>query len=45
MERRPLGRTGVSVSNLCFGAMMVGAWGNIDHDDSIRMIHQALARP
>jgi aryl-alcohol dehydrogenase-like predicted oxidoreductase len=26
MERRPLGRTGVSVSNLCFGAMMIGGW-------------------
>ena len=28
MEHRPLGRTGVSVSKLCLGAMMFGAWGN-----------------
>jgi aryl-alcohol dehydrogenase-like predicted oxidoreductase len=42
MELRPLGRTGVSVSELCLGAMMFGAWGNPDHDDSIRIIHRAL---
>src|ERR687896_335213 len=42
MELRPLGRTGVSVSKLCLGAMMFGAWGNPDHDDSIRIIHRAL---
>jgi aryl-alcohol dehydrogenase-like predicted oxidoreductase len=42
MERRPLGSTGVSVSELCLGAMMFGAWGNPDHDDSIRIIHRAL---
>src|SRR6195256_2134905 len=39
---RPLGRTGVQVSNLCLGNMMFGAWGNQDHDDSIRIIHRAL---
>src|ERR1051326_1444626 len=37
-----LGRTGVEVSPLCLGAMMFGAWGNTDHDDSIRIIHRAL---
>ena len=42
MEYRPLGRTGVRVSNLCLGTMMFGAWGNTDHDDSIRIIHRAL---
>src|SRR4029453_17872934 len=42
MEMRPLGRTGVKVSPLCLGAMMFGAWGNTDHDDSIRIIHRAL---
>jgi aryl-alcohol dehydrogenase-like predicted oxidoreductase len=42
MENRQLGRTGVSVSPLCLGAMMFGAWGNPDHDDSIRVIHRAL---
>ena len=42
MNHRPLGRTGVSVSHLCLGAMMFGAWGNPDHDESIRIIHTAL---
>ncbi|HUE29007.1 MAG TPA: aldo/keto reductase, partial [Solirubrobacteraceae bacterium] len=42
MEYRPLGRTGVRVSKLCLGTMMLGAWGNADHDDSIRIIHHAL---
>jgi aryl-alcohol dehydrogenase-like predicted oxidoreductase len=42
MELRTLGRTGVKVSPLCLGAMMFGAWGNTDHDDSIRIIHRAL---
>ena len=42
MEYRPLGRTGVHVSKLCLGTMMFGAWGNADHDDSIRIIHRAL---
>src|SRR5881392_1567082 len=42
MELRPLGRTGVSVSKLCLGAMMFGEWGEPDHDESIRIVHRAL---
>jgi aryl-alcohol dehydrogenase-like predicted oxidoreductase len=42
MEHRSLGRTGVSVSKFCLGAMMFGAWGNPDHDESVRIIHRAL---
>jgi aryl-alcohol dehydrogenase-like predicted oxidoreductase len=42
MEYRKLGGTGVEVSSLCLGAMMFGAWGNPDHEDSIRIIHRAL---
>ena len=42
MERRQLGHTGVSVSPLCLGAMMFGAWGNPDHAESVRIIHAAL---
>ena len=42
MNQRLLGRTGVSVSQMCLGAMMFGAWGNPDHDESIRIIHAAL---
>jgi aryl-alcohol dehydrogenase-like predicted oxidoreductase len=42
MDYRPLGRTGVSVSQLCLGAMMFGAFGNPDHDDAVKIIHKAL---
>jgi aryl-alcohol dehydrogenase-like predicted oxidoreductase len=42
VEYRTLGGTGVKVSPLCLGAMMFGAWGNRDHDESIRIIHRAL---
>src|SRR4051812_45945361 len=42
MEYRPLGRTGVSVSQLCLGTMMFGAFGNPDHDESIAIIRRAL---
>ncbi|WP_282703357.1 aldo/keto reductase [Streptomyces sp. CC219B] len=42
MDYRPLGRTGVSVSPLCLGAMMFGAFGNTDHDDSVKIIQRAL---
>jgi aryl-alcohol dehydrogenase-like predicted oxidoreductase len=42
MEYRSLGRTGVSVSPLCLGAMMFGPWGNDDRADAIRIIHRAL---
>jgi aryl-alcohol dehydrogenase-like predicted oxidoreductase len=42
MEHRVLGRTGLSVSKLCLGAMMFGSWGNPDHTESIRIIHAAL---
>jgi aryl-alcohol dehydrogenase-like predicted oxidoreductase len=42
MEYRPLGRTGISVSQLCLGAMMFGAFGNRDHDDAVKIIHRAL---
>ena len=42
MQTRVLGSTGVEVSPLCLGAMMFGAWGNRDHDDSIRIIDRAI---
>jgi aryl-alcohol dehydrogenase-like predicted oxidoreductase len=42
MEHRSLGRTGMQVSPLCLGAMMFGAWGEPDHDTSIKIIHRAL---
>jgi aryl-alcohol dehydrogenase-like predicted oxidoreductase len=41
MRYRLLGRTGVSVSQLCLGAMMFG-WGNEDRSDCVRIIHRAF---
>ncbi len=40
MEYRPLGRTGVNVSQLCLGTMMFG--GKADNAESNRMIDHAL---
>ncbi|MGO9750532.1 MAG: aldo/keto reductase [Solirubrobacteraceae bacterium] len=42
MDYRTLGTTGTKVTPLCLGAMMFGQIGNVDHDDSIRIIHRAL---
>jgi aryl-alcohol dehydrogenase-like predicted oxidoreductase len=42
MEYRALGRTGVSVSQMCLGAMMFGAFGNSDHNDAVKIIRKAL---
>ena len=42
MEYQSLGATGISVSGFALGTMMLGAQGNTDHDESIRMIHTAL---
>jgi aryl-alcohol dehydrogenase-like predicted oxidoreductase len=42
VEYRVLGTTGVRVSTHCLGAMMFGSSGNRDHDDCIRMIHDAI---
>jgi aryl-alcohol dehydrogenase-like predicted oxidoreductase len=42
VDYRPLGRSGINVSQLCLGAMMLGPVGNPDHDASIEIIHRAL---
>jgi aryl-alcohol dehydrogenase-like predicted oxidoreductase len=42
MQRRILGDTGMSVSELALGAMMFGQMGNADHEDSIAIIREAL---
>ena len=42
MQYRPLGTTGMQVSSLCLGTMVLGAWGNPDHDDCVRVVHRAL---
>lgn len=41
-DYRILGRSGLRVTPLALGTMMLGAAGNPDHDESIRIIHQAL---
>jgi aryl-alcohol dehydrogenase-like predicted oxidoreductase len=42
MRYRPLGRTGINVSEFCLGAMMLGDWGNTDESECHRMVHRAL---
>lgn len=42
MQRRILGATGISVSEFALGTMMLGAWGNTDHESSVRMVRTAL---
>ena len=42
MQYTTLGRTGVTVSRLCLGAMMFGQDGNPDHDDCVRIMHRAF---
>jgi aryl-alcohol dehydrogenase-like predicted oxidoreductase len=42
MHYRTLGRTGIKVSPYALGAMMFGAVGNDDREESIRIIHKAL---
>ena len=42
LQYRQLGPTDLTVSRLCLGTMMLGAWGNTDHDDCVRIIHRAL---
>jgi aryl-alcohol dehydrogenase-like predicted oxidoreductase len=42
MDYAHLGRTGLKVSRLCLGTMVLGRWGNPDHADCIRIIHRAL---
>lgn len=42
MEQRPLGETGIWVSELCLGSMMFGAIGNQDHDECVGIVHHAL---
>ena len=37
-----LGKTGVQVSRLGLGTMVLGAWGNTDHRSCQRIIHRAL---
>ncbi len=42
MRQRVLGGTGMWVSEYALGTMMLGAMGNPDRDESVRMVHTAL---
>lgn len=42
MKLRTLGRTGIQVAPLGLGTMVLGAWGNRDHDDCARLVNRAL---
>lgn len=42
MELARLGHSGLKVSRLCLGTMVLGRWGNTDHADCIKIVHRAL---
>jgi len=43
MHYKPLGRTGMSVSTISFGAWAIGsAWGPVDDRDSLAALHAAI---
>jgi aryl-alcohol dehydrogenase-like predicted oxidoreductase len=42
MEYRPLGRSGIEVSELALGAMMFGSWGTRDRDQARRIVLRAI---
>lgn len=42
MEYQRLGDTGLKVSPMCLGTMMLGSMGNKDRAEGVRMIHTAL---
>ena len=43
MQHRPLGRTGLSVSTISFGAWAIGgSWGPVDDDASMAALHAAI---
>jgi aryl-alcohol dehydrogenase (NADP+) len=42
VQYRNLGTTGLKVSDLALGTMVLGAWGNTDHDECVRVVHEAI---
>ncbi|WP_437331939.1 aldo/keto reductase [Sorangium sp. So ce394] len=45
MEYRPLGRTGLRVSSVSFGAWAIGGtWGDVDDKESLAALHRAADR-
>lgn len=45
MRTRPLGQTGIEVSEIGFGAMQLGnhEWNGPDTDESIQLVHEAIS--
>ncbi|AUX24190.1 aldo/keto reductase [Sorangium cellulosum] len=45
MDYRPLGRTGLRVSTVSFGAWAIGGtWGDVDDQESLAALHRAVDR-
>ncbi|WP_437949754.1 aldo/keto reductase [Sorangium sp. So ce296] len=45
MEYRPLGRTGLRISSVSFGAWAIGGtWGDVDDKESLAALHRAVDR-
>lgn len=43
MKYRPLGRTGMNVSEISFGAWAIGgSWGQVDDEESMAALHKAI---
>src|SRR5262245_32538950 len=43
MQYRELGRTGLSVSSISFGAWAIGSsWGPVDDTDSLKALHASI---
>jgi len=43
MQYRPLGRTGLNISAVSFGAWAIGGtWGPVDDEESLKALHRAL---
>ncbi|UJF31902.1 aldo/keto reductase [Paenibacillus hexagrammi] len=43
MKYRPLGNTGIQVSEISFGTWAIGgSWGNVNDADSLKALHQAM---
>ena len=40
MQFTTLGRTGITVSRLGLGTMVLGAWGNTDRDECRAILHR-----
>ncbi|WP_437774655.1 aldo/keto reductase [Sorangium sp. So ce1097] len=45
MDYRPLGRTGLRISSVSFGAWAIGGtWGDVDDKESLAALHRAIER-